>query len=69
MSNESFAQHLGIAARTVALWHQKPERVPQPDVQKMLDTALARADEGAQKRFACGLPHCDASAGIGQPDE
>jgi len=51
LSNESFAHHLGIASRTVAMWHQKPDRVPQPDVQKMLDTALSRADEGAQQRF------------------
>lgn len=69
MSNESFAQHLGIAPRTVAMWHQKPDRVPQPDVQKMLDTALSLADEGAQQRFSHGLPHCDTSAGVGRPDE
>ena len=68
LSNESFAEHLGIAARTVAMWHQKPDRVPQPDVQKMLDTALTRADEGAQMRFTNALPQCDTSAGIGQPE-
>jgi DNA-binding transcriptional regulator YiaG len=28
MSNEEFAEHLGVAARTVSTWHQKPERVP-----------------------------------------
>jgi hypothetical protein len=28
MSNEAFAEHLGVAARTVSTWHQKPERVP-----------------------------------------
>ncbi len=54
MSNESFAEHLGIAARTVAMWHQKPDRVPQPDVQRMLDTALDKADQGAQTRFTNG---------------
>ena len=51
MSNESFAAHLGIAARTVAMWHQKPDRVPQPEIQQALDTTLARADEGSQEQI------------------
>ena len=69
LSNESFAHHLGIASRTVAMWHQKPDRVPQPDVQKMLDTALSRADEGAQQRFTHALPQCATSPAVGHPDE
>ena len=69
LSNESFAHHLGIAPRTVAMWHQKPDRVPQPDVQKMLDTALSRADEGAQQRFTHALPQCATSPAVGHPDE
>src|SRR5918992_3986024 len=51
MSNEAFAEHLGVAARTVSTWHQKPERVPNPEMQRALDTALERAGEGAQARF------------------
>jgi transcriptional regulator with XRE-family HTH domain len=59
MSNESFAAHLGIAARTVAMWHQKPERVPHSEMQQALDTALERASAGAKARFALALdkPH------------
>ncbi len=51
MSNEAFANHLGVAARTVSTWHQKPERVPNSEIQRALDTALERAGEGAQARF------------------
>jgi transcriptional regulator with XRE-family HTH domain len=69
MSNESFAAHLGIAARTVAMWHQKPDRVPQPEIQQALDTALARADEGSRSRFANSQPKCDATTPTGQPDD
>ena len=51
MTNESFAAHLGTAVRTVATWHQKPDRVPSSEMQQALDTTLERAGEGAQARF------------------
>jgi DNA-binding transcriptional regulator YiaG len=51
MTNESFAAHLGTAVRTVATWHQKPDRVPSTEMQQALDTTLERAGEGAQARF------------------
>jgi transcriptional regulator with XRE-family HTH domain len=51
MTNESFAAHLGTAVRTVATWHQKPDRVPSAEMQQALDTTLERAGEGAQARF------------------
>lgn len=51
MSNDSFAAHLGIAARTVAMWHQIPGRVPNSEMQQVLDTALERANDGAKARF------------------
>ena len=69
LSNESFAHHLGIASRTVAMWHQKPDRVPQPDVQKMLDTALSRADEGAQHSIHPRPAAVRTSPAVGHPDE
>lgn len=59
MSNETFAEHLGIGVRTVAAWHQKPSLRPRPEMQQILDAALARAPESARERFA-GL--------IGMPD-
>ncbi|MGH3695675.1 MAG: helix-turn-helix domain-containing protein [Pseudonocardiaceae bacterium] len=55
MTNESFAAHLGTAVRTVATWHQKPERVPSAEMQQALDTALERAAVGAQVRFAMNV--------------
>lgn len=52
MTNESFAAHLGTAVRTVATWHQKPDRVPSAEMQQALDTALERGGDGAKERFA-----------------
>jgi transcriptional regulator with XRE-family HTH domain len=55
MTNESFAAHLGTAVRTVATWHQKPDRVLSAEIQQALDTTLKRAEEGAQARFTRNL--------------
>ena len=55
MTNESFAAHLGTAVRTVATWHQKPDRVPSAEIQQALDTTLERAGEGARARFSWNL--------------
>ncbi|HET9256590.1 MAG TPA: helix-turn-helix transcriptional regulator, partial [Pseudonocardiaceae bacterium] len=55
MTDESFAAHLGIAARTVAMWHQKPDRVPNAEIQQALDTTLEQAGQGAQARFTRNL--------------
>jgi hypothetical protein len=52
MSNEAFAAHLGIGVRTVAGWHQKPSLRPRPEMQQLLDAALARAPAAAGERFA-----------------
>jgi len=52
MSNEAFAEHLGIGVRAVAAWHQKPGLRPRPEMQQVLDTALARAPAAAGERFA-----------------
>jgi transcriptional regulator with XRE-family HTH domain len=62
MSNESFAAHLGIAARTIAMWHQKTERVPNSEMQQVLDTALERASDGAKARLAIALDKSNDSA-------
>jgi transcriptional regulator with XRE-family HTH domain len=51
MTNESFAAHLGTAVRTVATWHQKPDRIPSAEMQQSLDTTLECAGGGAQARF------------------
>lgn len=52
LSNEAFAERLGIAVRTVASWHQKPNLRPQPEMQQLLDTALEQASSSVRERFA-----------------
>ena len=52
MSTRAFADHLGVALRTVAKWESLgAETHPRPDTQAILDTALARADSAAHARF------------------
>ena len=71
MSNESFAEYLGIGVRTVASWHQKPEVRPQPERQQLLDTALERASSATKARFAdaVGTGAQAPSAGADEPDD
>lgn len=52
MGNESFAEHLGVAPRTVANWRKNPQMTPKPGVQDTLDAALARAPDRAKAQFA-----------------
>src|SRR6266567_4949699 len=74
LSNEAFAEHLGIGVRTVAAWHQKPSLRPRPEMQQLLDTALGQAPEPARARFAA-LAGDPAQAGsqphqhVGLPDD
>jgi hypothetical protein len=62
MTNEAFAEHLGVAVRTVAYWRARPDVVPRPVMQQMLDVALARAPEQARAQFGLLL----AERGHGQ---
>ncbi|MGV9497697.1 helix-turn-helix domain-containing protein [Streptomyces sp. NPDC003642] len=56
MSTRAFAEHLGVALRTVAKWESLGLATrPRPDTQAILDTALARADTAAQSRFERAL--------------
>jgi transcriptional regulator with XRE-family HTH domain len=52
MTNESFAEYLGVAVRTVAYWRRTPEITPKPAIQEMLDAALERAPDRAKAQFA-----------------
>lgn len=52
LSNELFAEHLGIGVRTVAGWHQKPDLKPKSEMQQLLDTAYERASATVRARFA-----------------
>ena len=63
MSVRGFADHLGVAPRTVSKWHELGEdTVPHPDTQAILDTALARADSAARARFESLMHGAGAAA-------
>ncbi|TFI22196.1 hypothetical protein [Streptomyces sp. 4R-3d] len=52
MSVRVFAEHLGVAVRTVSKWDKLAAATePRPDTQAILDTALARADAAVHLRF------------------
>jgi 8-oxo-dGTP diphosphatase len=69
LSNEAFATHLGIATRTVAKWHEKPDLTPRTEVQQLLDTALEQAPPAARSRFATlTTSHQTQPLTTGQPD-
>ena len=52
MTNESFAEYLGVAVRTVAYWRKQPAITPMPAIQETLDAALERAPDRAKAQFA-----------------
>jgi transcriptional regulator with XRE-family HTH domain len=52
LSQESFAETLGVGTRTVAKWQENPDAELRPATQEILDTALARAGESVRQRFA-----------------
>ena len=52
MTNESFADHLGVAVRTVAYWRNRPGMTPQPQMQEVLDAALQQAPDRAKAQFS-----------------
>jgi transcriptional regulator with XRE-family HTH domain len=55
MTNESFAEHLNVSARTVAYWRKRPEITPQPAIQEALDAALDRAPDRAKAQFSMSV--------------
>jgi hypothetical protein len=65
MTNESFAGHLGVAARTVAYWRKRPDMTPQPAIQEALDAALEHAPDRAKAQFALlvGQMHANINSG------
>jgi hypothetical protein len=52
MTNESFAEHLGVHVRTVANWRGNAGVTPRPAVQEILDAALERAPDRVKAQFA-----------------
>lgn len=51
MTQEEFAEHLGVAVRTIAAWRANPDLVPQLETQRILDTAYRKAGEDVRRRF------------------
>ncbi|MEY9927502.1 8-oxo-dGTP diphosphatase [Catenulispora sp. GP43] len=51
MTDEGFANRLGVAVHTVATWHAEPGAVLGPQVQQLLDTTLEQAPDSARARF------------------
>ncbi|MFD5384306.1 NUDIX domain-containing protein [Streptomyces sp. NPDC127074] len=52
MTNEAFAERLGISERTVSRWHANPGMVHRTEAQQILDIAHREAGEDVQRRFA-----------------
>ena len=52
MTNESFADHLGVAVRTVAYWRGQPGMTPQQHMQEILDAALEQAPDRVKAQFS-----------------
>jgi hypothetical protein len=76
MTNEAFAEHLGVAVRTVAYWRALPDVIPRPVMQEMLDVALARAPEQVRAQFGLLLAEREqgqapslASSRLSVPDD
>lgn len=56
LSVRAYAEHLGVAVRTVSKWEQLGAGVRlRPDTQAILDTALERASPSGQLRFRAML--------------
>lgn len=57
LSVRAFAEHLGVAPRTVSKWEHFGESTrPQPDTQAILDTALSQASPDVRLRLPQARP-------------
>ena len=66
MTNEAFAERLGISPRTISRWHAQPDMTHRTEVQQILDIAHREAGDEVQRRFALLLrplaPRIEAQA-------
>jgi tetratricopeptide (TPR) repeat protein len=67
MTNEAFAERLGVSVRTVAYWRQRPGSEPQPAWQEALDTLLAQSPEPARAQFRLILAEREQGGASLQP--
>lgn len=71
LSVRAFAEHLGVAVRTVSKWEAAgAATVPRPDFQAILDTALRQADDETRHRFdhLVQATTADSRPGFGHSD-
>jgi tetratricopeptide (TPR) repeat protein len=70
LSVRGFAEYLGVSVRTVSRWEQHgAERVPRPEFQAVLDTALRQAGTEGQQRFQLATSAAEnATASVVAPD-
>lgn len=52
LTNEAFAERLGISERTISRWHANPAMTHRTEVQQILDIAYEEAGEAVRQRFA-----------------
>lgn len=52
LTNEQFAEHLGISTRTIVRWHARPDLAPRTEMQQLLDTTYEKAGDAVRRRFA-----------------
>ena len=52
LTNEGFAQKLGVSVRAVAKWSAQPDLSPSTQFQQMLDTVLGQLDDPTRQRFS-----------------
>jgi 8-oxo-dGTP diphosphatase len=64
MTNEGFANHLGVAVRTVASWHSEPDLVPRPEMQQLLDSTFERSPETTRVRFSLLVEASTKASGV-----
>ncbi|MEV5441417.1 hypothetical protein AB0N23_02535 [Streptomyces sp. NPDC052644] len=55
LTNERFAERLGVAVRTIANWRARPDLVPSRQMQQLLDIAYEQASEAVCVRFAANF--------------
>lgn len=64
MTNERFATWLGVALRTVAYWHSRPETIPGQANQELLTAAQERLSDAARARFSAAIAQSARPPGI-----
>jgi 8-oxo-dGTP pyrophosphatase MutT (NUDIX family)/DNA-binding XRE family transcriptional regulator len=65
LTQDEFASQLGVARRTVAAWHERPEVILRTELQRVLDTSYERATEAVRERFARQLDSQQPTASTG----